>query len=604
MRAHQVVYRLQRWWWAALLVAGLVALALGVWGYQRVSTTKGLGWSRWDVFYFSLQLFTLGFATSDGPVPLPLQVARFLAAFVAFSTVIATVMRIFYDRLQLLGLQFVRNHVVLCGLGQRGDRLVEALRNRGDRVVVIEADPRHEGLAHCRALGAVVLVGAVTDPWILRQARVQRARLLMALFGGDGDNVETAVAAHALNGARLRGKLRCVLQVSDPRLRHLVLTREAFTRTDDAFELEVFNLFEVVARVMLRESLPAAGGTTRVAAAADADAPEPPCLLVVGLGRLGETLVLRAARDWWLDRRVSEEKLAVTAVARDASSWARRLCAEYPFLADVCRLECHDMDVRGPEFQRGEFLPDPSGTRVTAAYVCIGDDTLALLAALRLHELLQEQERRVPIQVRMTESTGLARLFERTADGRAGGPFPSTVGLQDIACTLALVADPLRESLAQTIHQEYLRHQRSLGKTAAADRALVPWRELPEGLKESNRQQAEHVPVKLRAIGRRALPQAGHGHGDVPRPFSEAEVETLARLEHERWVAERTSAGWRHGPEKDIDRKISPHLVPWDQLSDEVKEYDRNAVRKLPLILAKADYTIVPLASNAPLAQP
>jgi hypothetical protein len=39
MRVHQVIDRLARWWWAALLVARVVALALGVWGYRRWNPT-------------------------------------------------------------------------------------------------------------------------------------------------------------------------------------------------------------------------------------------------------------------------------------------------------------------------------------------------------------------------------------------------------------------------------------------------------------------------------------------------------------------------------------------------------------------------------------
>ena len=583
-RIHRVLQRLARLWWAALVVLGLVALALGIWGYRNATPPPGLSWSRWDVFYLSLQLFTVNFTPTQGAVTVPLEVARFLAAFVAFSTVITTVVRIFYDRLQLLWLMIIRNHVILCGLGLYGTRLVEALRERGDRVVVIEADPRHDGLAHCRALGAVVLVGAATDRWFLRQARVDHARLLMVLYGDDGNNVETAVRAQTLKVERPRGKLRCVLQVSDPRLRILVQTHSIFNRSDTPFELQAFNLYEVGARVMLRESLP---GTS----AADASAkPAEPCLLVVGLGRLGETLLLRAAKDWRLDRRAPEERLTVILVAPNASSRVQALVARHPVLVDACVLECHDLDVRGPAFQRGDCLFNGSGMPVTAAFVCIGDEALGLLTAQRLDELLKE--RKVPIQVRMTENTGLTRLFERGAGLRADGP--SVVGLQDISCTMALVVDPLREILAQAIHQEYLRHQSAQGQTTADNQALVPWRELPAVLQESNRHQADHVHDKLRAIGYRAVAVAQ----DVvsPRAFSDGEVETLGQIEHQRFVDERRSAGWRLGPKRDHSLKISPFLVPWDQLSEEVKELDRNAVRKLPLILAKADYTIEPIA--------
>ena len=52
------------------------------------------------------------------------------------------------------------------------------------------------------------------------------------------------------------------------------------------------------------------------------------------------------------------------------------------------------------------------------------------------------------------------------------------------------------------------------------------------------------------------------------------------------------AAGWRLGPEKDLDRKTTPYLVPWDQLADAVKEYDRNAAGETLKAILKLGYMI------------
>ena len=67
----------------------------------------------------------------------------------------------------------------------------------------------------------------------------------------------------------------------------------------------------------------------------------------------------------------------------------------------------------------------------------------------------------------------------------------------------------------------------------------------------------------------------------------------LAELEHERWCRERTAEGWTAGPTRDDERKVTPYLVDWDQLPEDVKDYDRNAVRALPELLTFAGYEIV-----------
>jgi hypothetical protein len=63
-------------------------------------------------------------------------------------------------------------------------------------------------------------------------------------------------------------------------------------------------------------------------------------------------------------------------------------------------------------------------------------------------------------------------------------------------------------------------------------------------------------------------------------------VEMLAAMEHARWNAERFLAGWTYGEERDTAGRRSPYLVPWDALPEQIKEYDREAVRNIPALLA------------------
>jgi hypothetical protein len=104
-------------------------------------------------------------------------------------------------------------------------------------------------------------------------------------------------------------------------------------------------------------------------------------------------------------------------------------------------------------------------------------------------------------------------------------------------------------------------------------------------LQESNRQQADHIAEKLRHIGC-TIHKAGGS--DVPLvEFTQDEIEVMAEMEHARWNAERLVDGWKWGEKKDVTKKTSPYLVPWSQLPDDVKEWDRDTVRKIPEFLAK-----------------
>lgn len=52
-------------------------------------------------------------------------------------------------------------------------------------------------------------------------------------------------------------------------------------------------------------------------------------------------------------------------------------------------------------------------------------------------------------------------------------------------------------------------------------------------------------------------------------------MELLARNTHENWSQERLNQGWVWGPVRDDEKKHHPCLIPYDELSEEEKEYDR-----------------------------
>jgi ryanodine receptor 2 len=55
-------------------------------------------------------------------------------------------------------------------------------------------------------------------------------------------------------------------------------------------------------------------------------------------------------------------------------------------------------------------------------------------------------------------------------------------------------------------------------------------------------------------------------------------VERLAENNHDTWAQKRIDEGWRYGPRRNDDAKEHPDLVPYDQLPESEKEYDRRTV--------------------------
>jgi hypothetical protein len=420
-----------RWWWAAMITTlALLTLLLGMLGFHRNAAAQGQSATLLDVAYLSLQLFILDSGAVSGPVGADLQIARFLAPLVAGYAAIHAVLGLFFHHVQTVLPRFMRGHYVVCGLGRKGSRLVAQLVARGERVVVIEHDQDNEELTDCRQLGAVVLLGRANDRRVLARACVHRAKTLIAITGDDAINVETAVLAHELNICRRGQPLRCVVHVSDPGLTEMLRKQSIYIDQTDPFDLEFFNAFRCGAAAML-----AAGPALDRRQAADDWTPH---LLIVGLGRLGEALLVQAAARWKATGPDPGDRLRVVVVDKDASLHRQWIPLRYSDLDELAEVAFVEMDVRSPDFARGDFLAGLDlPRRVDVAYLCLDNDSLGMTAALALRECPRCAG--VPIVVRMSQQAGLATLFRPGPNGQGAIPGVRVVGMLEVTCTLELV---------------------------------------------------------------------------------------------------------------------------------------------------------------------
>ena len=70
-------------------------------------------------------------------------------------------------------------------------------------------------------------------------------------------------------------------------------------------------------------------------------------------------------------------------------------------------------------------------------------------------------------------------------------------------------------------------------------------------------------------------------------PELTALTEKIAENGHEIWAQGRIADGWTYGEERDDAKKTTPCLVPYAELSETEKQYDRNtAMETLKLIVA------------------
>lgn len=69
-------------------------------------------------------------------------------------------------------------------------------------------------------------------------------------------------------------------------------------------------------------------------------------------------------------------------------------------------------------------------------------------------------------------------------------------------------------------------------------------------------------------------------------------TEEIAENVHEHWAAARMAEGWVYGAMRDDTLKTTPCLVPYNQLSEEEKEYDRRTAMETIKLILSLGYTI------------
>lgn len=88
----------------------------------------------------------------------------------------------------------------------------------------------------------------------------------------------------------------------------------------------------------------------------------------------------------------------------------------------------------------------------------------------------------------------------------------------------------------------------------------------------------------------------------IPNPIDTTDVvlperllaltEQIAENVHEVWARQRISEGWVYGPERSTEHKTTPCLVPYSELPEVEKAYDRNTALETLKLITKLGYEI------------
>ncbi len=627
------------WYWSFILVAVVVGMGCGTWGYHIYEHEHGGQGAMLSAAYHALQLFLLHMPHLEGRINGPLEIGRWSAALATGLTGLLFLHSVMLFEWRHLWFKFFTSeHVVVCGLGATGTRIVEALtrqeaeagegaaawlrriakallatfirKNRSPRVVAIEREHAMPGVAEAEGRGALIVIGDARSEETLRKAGALRATHVLAVCTGDDTNIAIATTLQEMamdHPAAVRGEVTCQLLWEDFKLREKLAPDLECEDPGQQSGVKVrgINVPDLIARTVFQEHpfdfegiVPAA--TARVH------------LVLVGTCSQARALAVKALQ---MCHFANRSRLRLTVVGTDAAKFLADLSRQHPGsepwydamtaapdpMADgLPNTAVKTFDARDyltvAVCGQGSAGGVPADQRESRAVV------MALAVAGQLDALAEAAHgpARRQVLVHLRECTGFAKFLARRS-GTAVHGFGAAASF----CHPDVLLHGKQDAIAKALNDAY--RSRHPGDE---------WQKLNETFRDSNRLAADHIPVKLRVLGVAAVAggkRKPSGEAADLTMFREPRRDTngkeeapdptlmiLAEMEHSRWCAERYLRGWRlgHPTDKEDEKrlkamKFSRWLVSWDELPEAERSKDLEQIRAAPAALSSVGKRLV-----------
>jgi hypothetical protein len=593
------MFRLRDWFILGPLA--VIGLTLGLWGMTTCTRCQDYGQFGAEVVD-TLSLVKASSPKTNGPVskegqvlvyPLKLTIAQIMLPLVALFGAGKILLFNLRRDMRLVMASRKSGHVIVCGLGDTGQQIVQNLLAARFKVTAIVLDHDEPNAVAAERLSVPILKGDATQISVLWLAGLNHARGVVVATGSDAANIEVAlrIDAEFARDKKRTKPLYVLPEVRSAWLLDLLHTHPTTTLGSEIVDVRPFDLYANAARMILqsptfRYAFPARQALSKRKPASEGVRPH---LLVAGLGEMGTQIIVQAVQS---NFAVPGCKLSVTVFDQQGKDAAAGISARFPGLHDLVELsfmQC-SFDADNPASWPDVWNDVEAALRgriaesaIVAVVVSLKEDKDALHTALQLRERLDRQGQfGTPVFVRLRQQRALGQ-FAANLDG------PSTLidrlipfgDLGRLTSPEQLIDQP-QDSLARTVHEAYLA---SLGGQPGGN-AAVPWARLPERYKQSNRAVADFIPAQLGLVGLRMV----QGR-QPPAIFTDDEIEIMAAAEHWRWVIERRLAGWRRGTRDDVGR-IHPHVAAWSELDEPVRADNRARTREIPRNVAATGMTI------------
>jgi hypothetical protein len=458
-----------------------------------------------------------------------------LVTFQLFITIIAPRF-IQYTKIRF----FYRNHIIICGLNAISMELIRRLSGANIVVIAAENDQYTESLKQRKVK---LILGDPTDAYILQTARVDKASRLYAVTDADSKNVEIAHAAYSiLTNIQRSTTLICFTLVNDLELKKILEDTVLFKYKTGCFEGSLFNINEMGIKYGVCMNI------DKILPATMTDSLK---LLLIGLTEKTENVLLNLAHCLTMERKVFK----FTIVEKDEAIIAS-FRKKYHYLWNFVEIE----------FANDYLENICTDNRFDSICVCIENQLELLKQAIEIRCFFGKSAPNIFLFCNGFDTFNT--VFKEDLEKKK----IFSINLFEQIADYIFELNNHIETNAQEVHYFW----------NIIYKSDMEWSALSGHFKQSNRNQILDIYLKTYIALSEKYEEISHRLIS----FSDKEKETLAMMEHNRWMIEKYVNGWTYG-ERDNECKKHDCLEKWEKLSKEQQAKDYDAVNLMINLLNK-----------------
>lgn len=591
------------------MILVLSTLILGTLGFMQKDCSDD--WQ--NALFKAVNLITFNNSVIDYCIPLKLNIARFLGLLTALSAFVVGLYLVLGKERRRLKVIFwskfkSKKYVLVLGMSEKSYDLVKDLINRGQKVAILAPNEDSPYISEIEKLGAVFIKGNIYSASILRKLYHNQASTIYILSDSDTDNVRAMQELEQIS-TDPTGSMDRYVHIQDERSRNFL--HENLTQ-NTKYRSNIFNVYENTSRrLLLYHPIDRFYQTPEANTA---------CVIIIGFGNLGKQIALTCLRQGHFEEG---KLLKIKVLCSDSITQEADFAKEYPFIKvqdqdpdnlKVIKehiwhnsiIEFFELPKSDAELlsSKSEILKEISPQHIVSLYACLenGLESASYLTSLLPVLDYQSQKKNCNLQAfcfynfpDKKEEIVVEAKFNELAPNIPVYCFGNFIDECSVSSIRNLALDALPKQIALGYAQIY---------GNAEQTAEQVWRNCSEQDKESNRQAADHLWVKVRTIWH-AIDWKYDKTTFVPLiPDTEYKkyVEILSKIEHRRWCADILLKGfrplqdepnatelegyWHKGGKKVLKpQKLHLDLKPFDKLSPHEQQKDENQIRKIPEFL-------------------